>query len=178
MANTKWPFKDMAVGETLTIYGHPRSRVLSAARSYAAKAGAKFRCRPQTLLNGSECVIVTRLTDEGLHPDPARDPEGPGPLFARNGHLPPNYAGPWPWEALEPGQTATYSEQVYSQAFLRRAAAWGPKRGFQIVKRSAPEDPSTLVTVTVSRVTAQKTVTRTVTHFGNALAGGGTELSP
>lgn len=152
MANTKWPFKSMAVGETVTIYGHPPERVSSAAKAYAHGAGMKFRTRKTTLLNGNVCVIVTRLTDDGFHPDPARDPEGPGPLFARTGHLPPGYNGPWPWEALEPGEEATYSERIYSQAFLRRAAAWGPRKGFHI-KVVAADSIGSLVTVTVRRVT-------------------------
>lgn len=153
-ANQVWPFKDMYVGETVTIYGHPMARVNKAMHSYAATVGAKFRLRPQKLLNGTACVIVTRLMDDGWHPDPARDPEGPGPLFARNGHLPPSYCGPWPWERLKPGESDTYHERVYSQNFLRRAAAWGPRKGWHIERKVADASTGTFVTVTVTRVTA------------------------
>ena len=169
MANTKWPFKDMAVGDTLTIHGHPPKRVSNAAKAYAGNTGWKFRTRKEKLLNGNVCVVVTRLTDEGFHPDPARDPEGPGPLFARRGHLPSGYAGPWPFESLGFGQTATYDAREYSQEFLRQLPAATYAKGYKVKLEETAEGTGVLASATVTRVTVAKPVTGkvtpAVTHF-------------
>ena len=45
MANTKWPFKDMAIGDTVTIYGHPPERVSSAAKAYAQECARRAAIR-------------------------------------------------------------------------------------------------------------------------------------
>lgn len=113
----------MAVGDTTTLYGWPRSIVQDAVARHAYRTGTKWRSRAVKLASGSQCVEVLRLRDDGFHPDPSKDPEGPGYALAKGGVMPRGYSGPWPFQGLRVGQSVVCDEREYNVRFFERIKA-------------------------------------------------------